>query len=113
MARRMYGHLNNAGEHRPMNLRGNRRQTRAYIGLGSNRGDRLGFVQQAMQLLKDVPHIKVIECSSLYETQPLGNDSMPWFVNAVAAIETNLEAADLVDICKDIEARLAKLHKTE
>jgi 2-amino-4-hydroxy-6-hydroxymethyldihydropteridine diphosphokinase len=96
-----------------MNLRGNRRQTRAYIGLGSNRGDRLGFVQQAMQLLKDVPHIKVIECSSLYETQPLGNDSMPWFVNAVAAIETNLEAADLVDICKDIEARLAKLHKTE
>jgi 2-amino-4-hydroxy-6-hydroxymethyldihydropteridine diphosphokinase len=94
-------------------LRGNRRQTRAYIGLGSNRGDRLGFVQQAMQLLKDVPHIKVIECSSLYETQPFGDSSTPWFVNAVAAIETNLEAADLIDICKDIESRLARLHATE
>jgi len=94
-------------------LRGNRRQTRAYIGLGSNRGDRLGYVQQAMQLLKDVPHIKVIECSSLYETQPFGDDAIPWFVNAVAAIETNLEADDLIDILKDIETRLAKLHSTE
>src|SRR5215472_2074080 len=96
-----------------MTLKGNRRQTRAYIGLGSNRGDRVGFVQQAMQLLKDVPHIKVIECSSLYETQPFGNDSIPWYVNAVAAIETNLEAVDLIDICKDIETRLANLHSAE
>jgi len=66
-----------------------------------------------MQLLKDVPHIKVIECSSLYETQPPGNISTPWFVNAVAAIETNLEAVDLLDICHDIEVRLATLHRTE
>ena len=94
-------------------LRGNRRQTRAYIGLGSNRGDRLGFVQQAMQLLKDVPAIKVIECSSLYETQPFGNTSLPWFVNAVAAIETNLGADELLDICKDIEKRLTDLHASE
>jgi len=94
-------------------LRGNRRQTRAYIGLGSNRGDRVGFVQQAMQLLKDVPRIKLIECSSLYETQSSANESGPWFVNAVAAIETNLEAVDLFDICKDIENRLQSLHHAD
>ncbi len=86
-------------------LRGNRRQTRAYIGLGSNHGDRVGYVQQAMQLLKDVPRIKVIECSSLYETEALEGESNSWYVNAVAAIETSLEAVDLVDICKDIEVR--------
>jgi len=91
-------------------LKGNRRQTRAYIGLGSNSGDRIGYVQQAMQLFKDVPRIKVVECSSLYETQPQGNDRAPWFVNAVAAMETNLSAEELLDICKDIESRLTQLH---
>ncbi len=91
-------------------LKGNRRQTRAYIGLGSNSGDRVGYVQQAMQLFKDVPRIKVVECSSLYETQPHGNDRTPWFVNAVAAMETNLSAEELLDICKDIEGRLNQLH---
>jgi 2-amino-4-hydroxy-6-hydroxymethyldihydropteridine diphosphokinase len=94
-------------------LRGNRRQTRAYIGLGSSRGDRVGFVQQSMQLLKDVPRIKVIECSSLYETQSSASESGPWFVNAVAAIETNLEVMDLFDICRDIENRLQSLHHAD
>ena len=94
------------------NLKGNRRQTRAYIGLGSNTGDRVGYVQQAMQLFKDVPRIKVVECSSLYETQPHGLERAPWFVNAVAAIETNLSAQELLDICKDIETRLNQLPNT-
>src|SRR6516162_3980328 len=94
-------------------IRGNRRQTRAYIGLGSNVGDRVGYVQQAMQLLKDVPRIKVIECSSLYETQPTEKNASNWFVNAAAAIETNLTCEELLDVCKDIESRLTKLHGTE
>lgn len=94
-------------------IRGNRRETRAYIGLGSNVGDRVGYVQQAMQLLKDVPRIKVIECSSLYETQPTEKNASNWFVNAAAAIETNLTSEELLDVCKDIETRLDKLHGTE
>ena len=83
--------------------------TRAYIGLGSNEGDRLGYVQQAMQLLKDYPDIEVVECSSLYETEPVGNEYEEWFVNAVAAIETSLSARDLMKVCKEIEKRLAAL----
>jgi 2-amino-4-hydroxy-6-hydroxymethyldihydropteridine diphosphokinase len=94
-------------------LKGNYRQTRAYIGLGSNEGDRVGFVQQAMQLLKDIPRIKVIECSSLYETEPVTNADSEWFVNAVAAVDTNLAAHELLDVCKDIENRLNQLHGTE
>jgi 2-amino-4-hydroxy-6-hydroxymethyldihydropteridine diphosphokinase len=94
-------------------LRGNPRQTRAYIGLGSNQGDRLGFVQQAMQLLKDIPRIRVIECSSLYETQPLNDQVSEWFVNAVAAIETSLGAEELLDVCKDIEKRLISLSRRQ
>jgi 2-amino-4-hydroxy-6-hydroxymethyldihydropteridine diphosphokinase len=82
---------------------------RAFIGLGSNEGDRLGFVQQAMQLLKDHPDIEVVECSSLYETEPVGREYVEWFVNAVASIETDLSARELLDVCKDIELRLTRL----
>lgn len=83
--------------------------TRAYIGLGSNEGDRLGYIQQAMQLLKDHPNIEVVECSSLYETEPVGNEYQEWFVNAVASIETNLGPRELMKVCKEIEKRLASL----
>lgn len=84
--------------------------TRAYIGLGSNEGDRVGFVQQAMQLLKDIPRISVVECSSLYETEPIGDEYAEWFVNAVAAIDTSLCPEELLDVCKDIERRLTELY---
>ncbi len=97
-----------SGERRP---RGNRRTIKAYIGLGSNEGDRLGYVQQAMQLLKDVNGIKVTECSSLYETEPVGDLYTEWFVNAVVAIETSLTAEDLFDVCRDIEKRLTEMHR--
>jgi 2-amino-4-hydroxy-6-hydroxymethyldihydropteridine diphosphokinase len=82
---------------------------RAFIGLGSNQGDRLGFVQQAMQLLKDHAHIEVVECSSLYETEPVGSAYVEWFVNAVAAVDTDLTPQDLHDVCHDIENRLIGL----
>lgn len=82
---------------------------RAFIGLGSNEGDRLGFVQQAMQLLKDHPDVEVVECSSLYETEPVGREYVEWFVNAVASIETDLSARQLLDVCKDIEQTLTRL----
>ncbi len=91
-------------------LRGNKRKVKAYIGLGSNEGDRLGYVQQAMQFLKDIHSITVLECSSLYETEPIGESYTKWFVNAVVAIETSLSAQDLLDVCQDIEKRLTELH---
>ncbi len=92
-------------------LRGNKRKVKAYIGLGSNEGDRLGYVQQALQLLKDISGISVAECSSLYETEPTGDLYTEWFVNAVVAIETSLSAEDLLDVCRDIEKRLTELHR--
>lgn len=94
-------------------IRGNHRQTRAYIGLGSSEGDRVGYVQQAMQLLKDIPRIKVIESSSLYETQSTTLHGSGWFVNAVSAIETNLTVYELSEVLIDIEKRLKMLHGSD
>jgi len=94
-------------------VRGNRRQTRVYLSLGSNQGDRVGFIQQAMQLLKDNARIRVIECSSLYETEPLLPNFSQWFINAVALIETDLAAIELLSLCKEIEARLTSMNFAE
>lgn len=91
-------------------FRGNPRKVNAYVGLGSNEGDRVGFVQQAVQLLKDIPQITVLECSSLYETEPIGDEYSQWFVNAVVSIEARLSCEELLDVLKDIETRLASLH---
>jgi 2-amino-4-hydroxy-6-hydroxymethyldihydropteridine diphosphokinase len=94
-------------------LRGNRRKVKAYIGLGSNYGDRLGYVQQAMQFLKDIQGLAVLECSSLYEAEPTGNDYTEWFVNAVASVETSLGPEELLEVCHDIEVRLTNLANIE
>ena len=81
--------------------------------MGSNEGDRVGYVQQAVQLLKDFSPVKVVECSSLYESEPVGEEYKKWFVNAVASVETVLSAEELLDVLKDIEARLTELHEKE
>jgi 2-amino-4-hydroxy-6-hydroxymethyldihydropteridine diphosphokinase len=97
-------------------FRGNKRKIQAYIGLGSNEGDRLGYVQQAMQLLKDINGIVVKTTSSLYETEPADAQTSssgphPWFVNAVAQIETGLTPLELTEVCHDVENRLLELHR--
>jgi len=94
-------------------FRGNQRRVTAYIGLGSNEGDRVGFIQQAVQFLKDISQIKVLECSSLYETEPIGEEYTDWFVNAVLVIETEFTGEELLDVLKDIEKRLESMNKTE
>jgi 2-amino-4-hydroxy-6-hydroxymethyldihydropteridine diphosphokinase len=94
-------------------LRGNRRKVKAYLGLGSNFGDRLGYVQQAMQFLKDIRGLTVLECSSLYEAEPTGDNYTEWFVNAVASVETSLSPEELLEVCHDIEVRLTNLANIE
>lgn len=94
-------------------FRGNQRRVTAYLGLGSNEGDRIGFIQQAVQFLKDYPQIKVMECSSFYETEPIGEEYTDWFVNAVLIIETELSGEELLDVLRDIEARLEGLNRTD
>src|SRR5262245_46526855 len=62
----------------------------AFIGLGSNVGDRLQFLQRAVRDLGATVGIQVIDVSSVYETEPVGPAGQPWFLNAVAAVDTTL-----------------------
>ncbi|MCM8750119.1 2-amino-4-hydroxy-6-hydroxymethyldihydropteridine diphosphokinase [Thermomicrobiaceae bacterium CFH 74404] len=66
---------------------------RAYIGLGSNLGDRLGYLRGAVRGLAEIG--KIVAVSSLYETTPVGYLDQPWFLNAVVALETGASPEEL------------------
>ena len=79
--------------------------TIAYIGLGSNLAEPRSQVERAVQELGAVPHSHVIARSSLYRSAPVGYAAQPDFINAVAALDTALEAHVLLRELQAIEAR--------
>ena len=84
-----------------------------YISLGSNIGDRVGYLQQAVSLLKAIPEINVISTSSFYESEPWKMNSENWFVNAVIQISTNLLPEKLLEECQRIETQLGRKRTAE
>lgn len=67
---------------------------RAYVALGSNLGDPLATVQAAFAALRDLPQTRLAAASSLYRSAPVGLKNQPDFINAVAALDTRLDAED-------------------
>ncbi len=78
----------------------------AYIGLGSNLGDKEANIKKALDLLKEAPGIQVKKIASLYKTAPLYVTRQDWFLNTVAEIETDLTARQLLALLKDMEKKL-------
>ena len=85
----------------------------AYLCLGSNKGDRVGFLQQATSLLGACEGINIIRTSSFYETQPWLEKESPWFINAVVEIKTSLEPHDLLNCTMRIENQLGRNRELE
>jgi 2-amino-4-hydroxy-6-hydroxymethyldihydropteridine diphosphokinase len=82
---------------------------RAYLGLGSNVGDRLTHLNDAVAKLRAVDGVRVVRSSSVYETEPVGEiTDQPDFYNAVAEIETTLDPHALLATCKRIERALGR-----
>jgi len=82
-----------------------------YLSLGSNMGDRIGYVQQATSLLSAVEGISIIRTSAFYETEPWNMNSDIWFVNAVVEIKTKMSPHDLLNECRRIEKQLGRIHQ--
>jgi 2-amino-4-hydroxy-6-hydroxymethyldihydropteridine diphosphokinase len=76
--------------------------TTAYVGLGSNLGDRAALIARAAEL------IGARRLSSVRETEPWGLASQPMFLNAVAELETELAPRQLLDHLLDVERRLGR-----
>lgn len=78
----------------------------AYIGIGSNMGDKKANCLRAVELLKQAGN--VLRVSSLYQTEPVGYKEQEDFINAVAAFETDLSPANLLALCHSIEEKLGR-----
>lgn len=81
----------------------------AYVGLGSNLGDREAHVRAAIEALGGLPDTAVTRVSSLYETEPVGGVDQPWFLNAVAQLDTELEPRQLLWNLLRIERALGRV----
>jgi 2-amino-4-hydroxy-6-hydroxymethyldihydropteridine diphosphokinase len=85
--------------------------TVAFLGLGSNLGDRLANLQGAVDLLQDEPGLHVTASSRVWETVPVGGPPQPDYLNAVIHVETDLSARDLLDAAHRVEDRLGRDRK--
>jgi 2-amino-4-hydroxy-6-hydroxymethyldihydropteridine diphosphokinase len=79
----------------------------AFIGLGSNVGDRIANLSAAIRFLTEAG-IRVVDVSPVYETDPVGYTLQPSFFNAAARIATALGPVELVALLKRIEARMGR-----
>lgn len=81
---------------------------RAFLGLGSNLGDRLGNLQRAVDLLGRERDVRVVRSSRVWETNPVGGPPQPEYLNAVIDVETTLEPLELLAACRRVEAALGR-----
>ncbi|ARD49706.1 2-amino-4-hydroxy-6-hydroxymethyldihydropteridine diphosphokinase [Sporosarcina sp. P33] len=79
--------------------------------MGSNIGNRLEHLQQAVRLLQSHPSIHVMRVSSVYETEPVGLTEQAKFLNVAVKLETSLEAKELLGACQSIENKLGRMRK--
>jgi 2-amino-4-hydroxy-6-hydroxymethyldihydropteridine diphosphokinase len=80
----------------------------AYIGIGSNLGDKVDQCEKAISEILKVDRHKLLAKSSFFKTKPIGYTSQDYFVNGVIKIETDLDADTLLRTLKAIESRLGR-----
>ena len=84
-----------------------RRSSRVWLALGSNLGDRAGYLEAARAALPKAG-ITVVKASRVAETDPVGVRDQPRFLNQVLEVETSLEPRPLLDAVKNLEQELGR-----
>ena len=84
-----------------------------YIGIGSNLGDRQGYIDKAVNYLKDNRDIKFKRSSSIYETDPVSDIPQGKFLNGVLEIETFLSPRELLKELNSIELKLGRIRSVK
>ena len=83
---------------------------RAFLGIGSNLGDRLAYLQGAVDGLAATDGVEVVAASPVYETDPVGPDQ-PDYLNAVVAIDTTLTPHELLAVGQGLEAAAERVRE--
>ena len=84
-------------------------ETVAYLGLGTNLGDREGNLGAALRLLSASPGVRLLRWSRVYETEPWGVAEQPKFLNLAVEAATTLTPEALLRLCKDVEDELGRV----
>lgn len=82
---------------------------RAFVGLGSNLGDREAALGRAIELLRGADGVEVVAVSALRETDPVGVVEQPRFLNGVVEVRTSLSARELLAVLLAIEGALGRV----
>ncbi|MCM3768442.1 2-amino-4-hydroxy-6-hydroxymethyldihydropteridine diphosphokinase [Neobacillus niacini] len=80
----------------------------ALIAIGSNIGNRYDNMMNAIKILTGTPNIRLVKCSSIYETDPVGYEEQDLFLNMVIEVNTALNAMELLDRCLETELDLGR-----
>lgn len=83
------------------------KKNRFHLSLGSNLGDRRNYLGRCRRALTRTG-IKIMNKSSVYETQPVGDLEQPWFLNQVVEIVSELEPDELLLVLNKIENRMGR-----
>ena len=81
----------------------------AYLGLGTNLGDRRANLRNALQLLSAAPGIRLQRTSQIYETEPWGVTDQPPFLNCAAEIAVTLDPETLLSQCQTVERQVGRV----
>ncbi|MFE1601825.1 2-amino-4-hydroxy-6-hydroxymethyldihydropteridine diphosphokinase [Methylobacterium sp. ID0610] len=83
----------------------------AYLGLGSNLGDKAAMLARAIAELDAAPGIRITARSRFYRTPPWGDTDQDWFLNAAVGVDTTLPPHALLETCLAVEARLGRVRE--
>lgn len=81
--------------------------SRVFFSIGTNLGQRKENIEHALKLLSE--KVKIINVSSYYETEPVGYEDQPWFLNIALEGETDLSPQDLLTFTKSIEKQMKRV----
>jgi len=81
----------------------------AYLALGANLGDRLANLQAAVDALDEIPGVRVVRSSRVYETAPVGGPEQPEYLNAVVEVRTELPPRGLLAACLAVEDDMGRV----
>ncbi|MCM3745630.1 2-amino-4-hydroxy-6-hydroxymethyldihydropteridine diphosphokinase [Sporosarcina luteola] len=83
----------------------------AYLSIGSNIGDRLHHLKEAVRALHSHEEIEVMKVSSIYETVPVGFTEQADFLNMAVSVATSLDPFQLLAACQQIESGLGRVRE--
>ena len=81
---------------------------RAYVGVGSNLGDRWGTLALAARALRAAPGVSVVRASRVWDSAPMG-PPQPRYLNAVLELETELSPEVLLSVLQDVERQAGRV----